>query len=40
MGRTVHHSTAGTMLRVDLPAAGVYFVRVGERTARKVVAVR
>ena len=40
MGRTLHHGTATEPTCVDLPTAGVYFVRVGDRPARKVVAAR
>ena len=38
MGRTLHSSVASATLLVDLPAAGVYFVRVGDRPAGKVTA--
>ena len=40
MGRTLHRSTATATLHVDLPATGVYFVRIGERMARKVIAMQ
>ncbi len=38
MGRTLYSGI--TTSRIELPATGVYFVRVGDRPARKVVALR
>ena len=40
MGRCLYSARATEPTHVALPSAGVYFVRVGDRPARKVVAVR
>ena len=40
MGRPVYNGHSTGELRIELPSSGVYFVRVGERPARKVMAVR
>ena len=39
-GRCLYSACAAEPTRVELPSAGVYFVRVGDRPARKVVAVK
>ena len=40
MGRCIYSAPATEPTHVALPSAGVYFVRVGDRPARKVVAAR
>ena len=40
MGRCLYSARATEPTHVALPSAGVYFVRVGDRPARKVVAAR
>ena len=40
MGRTIHSANGSGSIRVELPVAGVYFVRVGDRPARKIMVVR
>ena len=40
MGRTIHSANGSGSMSVELPVAGVYFVRVGDRPARKIMVVR
>lgn len=40
MGRTLHRGNATASYRTELPANGVYFVRVGDRPAHKILVVR
>ncbi len=40
MGRTIHTANGSGSIRVELPVAGVYFVRVGDRPARKILVIQ
>lgn len=40
LGRTVYQQSASTETSIQLPASGIYFVRVGERQYRKVIAMK
>lgn len=40
LGRTVYSNTAITETTIQLPASGIYFIKVGDRQYRKVIAVK